>query len=429
MAPPGVGPPDRGYGLAHELLLLGFFEVQTGCSTWNQESLRWVRKGTTEVQIKEALVASPNSSEGKEQLTTSSLDAADIALNDPLRAETRKARLYLLGVSMVGITIVYTGLVPQEIATLGITFGEADRRSLLGILALVTLYFLVTFATYGVSDFIYWRRAYRNAQWSEVRQMAIEAAEMAWKNAEKLMRPVHEDRGLADEVPEEMQALGDVTKEEEKRIREEAEESIRATIRGMTVVQATAAMAAASEAMAAASEGAGVSGGSQRTSSLTPHEKAIMRYSALSPKVSSVRAVIEFLLPLLVGLYAIYVLVGPTVFGAIIAGVATVGAAWITVLAVRRRWDSKAVQAPRQETATQGTATEAASARGSKTTWRAFKRQKLADLLGRWWHPTARAREAATTQATEAARPGSLTAQRPTEEAPEEPPEEQPRDR
>ena len=89
--------------------------------------------------------------------------ASDIALGDPLKAETRKARLYLLGVSMISITIVYTGLVPQEITTLGITFGEADRRSLLGILSVVTAYFLVSFVIYGVSDYLAWRSAYKAA--------------------------------------------------------------------------------------------------------------------------------------------------------------------------------------------------------------------------------------------------------------------------
>lgn len=70
------------------------------------------------------------SPEEQEQPTIRNLTSAEIDLSDPLKSETRKARLYLLGVSMVGITIVHTGLVPQQITTLGITFGEADRRSL-----------------------------------------------------------------------------------------------------------------------------------------------------------------------------------------------------------------------------------------------------------------------------------------------------------
>jgi hypothetical protein len=65
-------------------------------------------------------VAAPNAPEEQKQSAVSPRRAAEIALSEPLKAETRKARLYLLGVSMVGITIVETGLVPQEIPTLGI---------------------------------------------------------------------------------------------------------------------------------------------------------------------------------------------------------------------------------------------------------------------------------------------------------------------
>ena len=117
------------------------------------------------MQTREVLVTAPNSSEGTEQPTTSNLTFAEIALSDPLKAETRKARLYLLGVSMVSITIVYTGLVPQQLTTLGLTFGKADRQSLLVILTLVILYFLGSFAIYGLSDFLSWRYAYLRAYW------------------------------------------------------------------------------------------------------------------------------------------------------------------------------------------------------------------------------------------------------------------------
>ena len=81
----------------------------------------------------------------------------DPSFLDPLSEETRKARLYLLGASTVGITIVVTGLVPTEIRTLGITFAQADRRSLLFMLALVIAYFLVAFIIYAAADFLAWR--------------------------------------------------------------------------------------------------------------------------------------------------------------------------------------------------------------------------------------------------------------------------------
>jgi hypothetical protein len=77
-------------------------------------------------------------------------------LTNPLSAETRKERLYLLGMSAIGITIVFTGLIPTEISTLGIAFAEADRTSLLLIFALVVAYFLAAFVSYALSDFLEW---------------------------------------------------------------------------------------------------------------------------------------------------------------------------------------------------------------------------------------------------------------------------------
>jgi hypothetical protein len=144
-------------------LLHWALKLRWGASVENR-SLSCGRNVSSGVQTKEVLVTAPNSSERSEQpafsarlmaVESSRLKAAELALADPLKEETRKARLYLLGVSMVGIAIVWTGLVPQEITTLGITFGQADRRALLLILALVVVYFLTAFAVY--LDFSHFR--------------------------------------------------------------------------------------------------------------------------------------------------------------------------------------------------------------------------------------------------------------------------------
>ena len=55
-------------------------------------------------------------------VTTPGLDPR---LRVPLSEVNRKERIYLLSVSMVGITIVYTGLIPSEFTTLGIKFRES----------------------------------------------------------------------------------------------------------------------------------------------------------------------------------------------------------------------------------------------------------------------------------------------------------------
>jgi hypothetical protein len=159
------------------------------------------------------LVTPPSSPEGSQQQPAfKGFKESEIALRNPLEAETRKARLYLLGVSLVSITIVQTGLVPQELTTLGITFGEADRQSLLSILALVIVYFTFAFAIYGFSDFLAWRFAYSNLRVSELiaeiersteaSHRAIEEAKSNSTKVEMLTRKVRLGRAS---LPEDLQ--------------------------------------------------------------------------------------------------------------------------------------------------------------------------------------------------------------------------------
>jgi len=88
------------------------------------------------------------------------LKSKDVLIRDPLSDVTRKERKFLMGVSIVGITIVKAGLVPSKISALGIEFQPVHQNSLLTILALINLYFLVAFVIYSVSDFLSWRIAY-----------------------------------------------------------------------------------------------------------------------------------------------------------------------------------------------------------------------------------------------------------------------------
>ena len=88
---------------------------------------------------------------------------AEIAIRDPLSEVTRNERRFLLAVSIIAIALVRTGLVPSKISALGIEFSQTDQKSLLSVLALVTLYFVVAFSLYASSDFIAWRLAFRAA--------------------------------------------------------------------------------------------------------------------------------------------------------------------------------------------------------------------------------------------------------------------------
>jgi len=63
-------------------------------------------------------------------------------------------RKFLLGLSVLGIGMVFTGLIPTEISALGITFGATDQQRLLLVLAGITFYFLIAFLIYGRLDYL-----------------------------------------------------------------------------------------------------------------------------------------------------------------------------------------------------------------------------------------------------------------------------------
>ena len=84
-------------------------------------------------------------------------------VRDPLSQVTRRERTLLLGVSLIGITIAKTGLIPSRITALNVEIGKADLRPVLIILALVTAYFLVAFVLYALADMIARNLAYREA--------------------------------------------------------------------------------------------------------------------------------------------------------------------------------------------------------------------------------------------------------------------------
>jgi hypothetical protein len=264
------------------------------------------------VQTKEVLVTAPNSTEESDHLALSGLKAAESALADPLKEETRKARLYLLGVSMVSIAIVWTGLVPQEITTLGIKFGEANRQALLLIFALVVGYFLVAFSVYGASDYLASRYAYLNAVWSEgvveARRMdeedrkavteaqteveaareRLEAARKRWTEARKSASASDTD---ADVV---VDGLGNEV--------DEAEHRHALAVHKATVLQEVGIerginldFDASREEKWAREIGLGVT-------------RQVNRYSTLAPRLSLARRLFDFLLPIFVGIYAIYAL-------------------------------------------------------------------------------------------------------------------------
>lgn len=84
----------------------------------------------------------------------------EVILGDPLRELTRKERTRLLIVSVLGIIVVHTKLVPSRIDVLGIEFAQTQQEKILVVLAVLVAYYLVAFLLYAAVDFTSWRLAY-----------------------------------------------------------------------------------------------------------------------------------------------------------------------------------------------------------------------------------------------------------------------------
>lgn len=104
-------------------------------------------------------------------------------LGDPLSPLTRTERRNLLIASTLGFLVSKAGLLPQQISALGITFSAPEQSVLLLVVAGAILYFLFAFATFGVPDFLIWRKKYQEylehvasdiENWSESDQHAYD---------------------------------------------------------------------------------------------------------------------------------------------------------------------------------------------------------------------------------------------------------------
>jgi hypothetical protein len=174
-------------------------------------------------------------------------------LRDPLSDVTRKERVYLLGGSIIGIAIVKTGLVPTQITALGIEFDATNQKTFLFLLGLVVLYFLIAFLVYAASDFLAWVEGYRSA--------------------------LDEIRKPEQDLFTELAIRRDALIQEEGISREEAQK------RGIPPEIA------------------------DRLDVAAPDFARLDRTRKTGVAVATVRALFEYLLPVLVGAYAAYVLI------------------------------------------------------------------------------------------------------------------------
>jgi hypothetical protein len=79
-----------------------------------------------------------------------------VSLADPLSDVTRRERRLLLGTTLLQIAIVFGGLQPHKIETLGIELSSGEIGWLVGLVCLVQSYLGVAFWYYAQSDLHAW---------------------------------------------------------------------------------------------------------------------------------------------------------------------------------------------------------------------------------------------------------------------------------
>ena len=113
------------------------------------------RRGATLAGLADATLSAVGTLRTKEDVAR----PVEAMLRDPLSDVGRKERRSLLGVSVVAILVGWTGLVPEKIENLGITFTAPARAGLLWVLLAVVVYYTLAFVFYAMSDFLSYRHA------------------------------------------------------------------------------------------------------------------------------------------------------------------------------------------------------------------------------------------------------------------------------
>jgi hypothetical protein len=73
-------------------------------------------------------------------------------LKEPFTETTRKVRNHLMVAGLIGVLVADVGLIPSEIAALGIKFTGVEQASLLKLLLAIMIYYVVTFSIYSISE-------------------------------------------------------------------------------------------------------------------------------------------------------------------------------------------------------------------------------------------------------------------------------------
>ncbi|KJY79289.1 hypothetical protein TW78_00885 [Vibrio coralliilyticus] len=90
------------------------------------------------------------------------MEATQHRVEDPLSEVTRKVRRNLIATVAVIFLMIYGNLMPTKVDSLGISFTDKDHAVLFTVLFLTLAYWLSSFVIYSSSDFLKWKIALTN---------------------------------------------------------------------------------------------------------------------------------------------------------------------------------------------------------------------------------------------------------------------------
>ena len=88
-------------------------------------------------------------------------------VSDPLRDETRKVRKTLLIWCLAAAAITLGQLYPSEISALGMKVTATSHAVLLDLMAAIITYHIVTFIVHASADFAHWYVDHMSTQWED----------------------------------------------------------------------------------------------------------------------------------------------------------------------------------------------------------------------------------------------------------------------
>ncbi len=88
-------------------------------------------------------------------------------VSDPLADETRRVRKSLLVWCLIAVAITVGGLFPSEITTLGLKVTPTNHGVIAFLIAGIIAYHAAAFLTYAASDFARWYLNHRSTQWED----------------------------------------------------------------------------------------------------------------------------------------------------------------------------------------------------------------------------------------------------------------------